>query len=205
MREQAELLGASWRTVSLELARGVDGGLVGHRSGRPRRRSFRRHRAADARGVPARPGHIISTFRANCRSSGRRSDATAEAVSAGVMLMPGAAWSVAATDCLAAHVARAPAGGEIPAARHDPVPALFARHRPQRVRAHVVRSRHPPERQTDVRSDRPNGAGFRLWRGRAKKHGAELARRVVRLSHDRHSQHRSLHGGRRSRLVSSRR
>jgi short subunit dehydrogenase-like uncharacterized protein len=104
VREQAELLGASWRTVSLDsvgaLAEALsDIGAVVHAAG-----PF----------LATAPPMLEACLRAGTHYldvSGELPvfreafERDAEAVRAGVMLMPGAAWSVAATDCLAAHVA----------------------------------------------------------------------------------------------------
>ena len=105
VREQAELLGASWRTVSLGSVEALtealsDIGAVIHTAG-----PF----------VVTAPPMLEACLRAQTHyldvsgelpvfreAFGR----DGEAIRAGVMLMPGAAWSVAATDCLGAHVAR---------------------------------------------------------------------------------------------------
>ena len=104
VRAQAELLGASWRVVSLDsieaLAEALsDIEVVVHAAG-----PF----------IATAPPMLEACLRAGVHyldvsgelpvfqeALGRDSEATR----AGVMLMPGAAWSVVATDCLAAHVA----------------------------------------------------------------------------------------------------
>ena len=104
VRRQAELLGTQSRAVSLDSIEALtealsDIGAVVHAAG-----PF----------VATAPPMIEACLRAKTHyldvsgelpvyreASGRDS----EARRAGVMLMPGAAWSVAATDCLAAHVA----------------------------------------------------------------------------------------------------
>ena len=111
VREQAEILGASWRIVSLGSVEALtealsDIGAVIHAAG-----PF----------VVTAPPMIEACLRAQTHyldvsgelpvfreAFGR----DGEAVRAGVMLMPGAAWSVAATDCLGAHVARRLAGAK---------------------------------------------------------------------------------------------
>ena len=104
VRRQAELLGTPWRTVSLDSIEALtealpDIGAVVHVAG-----PF----------VATAPTMVEACLRAGTHyldvsgelpvfrdAFGRDS----EARRAGVMLMPGAAWSVVATDCLAAHVA----------------------------------------------------------------------------------------------------
>jgi short subunit dehydrogenase-like uncharacterized protein len=104
VRRQAELLGTSWRTVGLESVEALTDALsdiwaVVHAAG-----PF----------VLTSPPMLEACLRAETHyldvsgelpvfreALGRDS----EAIRAGVMLMPGAAWSVVATDCLAAHIA----------------------------------------------------------------------------------------------------
>jgi short subunit dehydrogenase-like uncharacterized protein len=105
VRRQAELLGTPWRTINLGSIEALTQALsdiaaVIHAAG-----PF----------VVTAPPMLEACLRAETHyldvsgelpvfreAFGRDS----EAVRAGVMLMPGAAWSVAATDCLAAYVAR---------------------------------------------------------------------------------------------------
>ena len=198
MREQAEILGASWRIVSLGSVEALtealsDIGAVIHAAG-----PF----------VVTAPPMLEACLRAQTHYldvSGRIAGLPeafgrdGEAVRAGVMLMPGAAWSVAATDCLAAHVAR-----RLPAAKYLRLGMTQSRlySRGTARSAFGLMSSEVVIRRNGRLTTVPIGRmerEFDYRRGGAKKHGAELARRVVRLSHDRHSQHRSLHGGRRSR------
>jgi short subunit dehydrogenase-like uncharacterized protein len=112
VRRQADFLGTPWRTVSLDSIEALtdalsDIGAVVHAAG-----PF----------VVTAPPMLEACLRARTHyldvsgelpvfqeTIGRDS----EALRAGVMLMPGAAWSVVATDCLAAHVAR-----RLPAAKY---------------------------------------------------------------------------------------
>jgi short subunit dehydrogenase-like uncharacterized protein len=112
VRLQAELLGTPWRAVGLDSIETLTAALsdidaVVHAAG-----PF----------VVTAPLMLEACLRARTHyldvsgelpvfreASGRNS----EAIRAGVMLMPGAAWSVAATDCLAAHVA-----GRLPGAKY---------------------------------------------------------------------------------------
>ena len=112
VRGQAELLGATWLTVGLDSIEALtealsDIGTVVHAAG-----PF----------VVTAPPMLDACLRAKthyldvsgelpvfAEAFGRDT----EARRAGVMLMPGAAWSVAATDCLAAHVA-----GRLPGAKY---------------------------------------------------------------------------------------
>ncbi len=112
VRRQAEFLGTPWRTVSLDSIEALteavsDVDAVVHAAG-----PF----------MVTAPPMIEACLRAETHyldvsgelpvfreAFGRDS----EAIRAGVMLMPGAAWSVVATDCLAAHVA-----GRLPGAKY---------------------------------------------------------------------------------------
>ena len=112
VRRQADFLGTPWRTVSLNSIEALtdalsDIGAVVHAAG-----PF----------VVTAPPMLEACLRARTHyldvsgelpvfqeAIGRDS----EALRAGVMLMPGAAWSVVATDCLAAHVAQ-----RLPAAKY---------------------------------------------------------------------------------------
>jgi short subunit dehydrogenase-like uncharacterized protein len=112
LRRQAEFLGTPWRVVSLQSVEALtealsDIGAVVHAAG-----PF----------VVTAPPMLEACLRARTHyldvsgelpvfqeTFGRDS----EALRAGVMLMPGAAWSVVATDCLAAHVAE-----RLPAAKY---------------------------------------------------------------------------------------
>ena len=112
VRRQADFLGTPWRTVSLDSIEALtdalsDIGAVVHAAG-----PF----------VVTAPPMLEACLRARTHyldvsgelpvfqeAIGRDS----EALRAGVMLMPGAAWSVVATDCLAAHVAQ-----RLPAAKY---------------------------------------------------------------------------------------
>ena len=164
VREQAELLGASWRTVSLDsvgaLAEALsDIGAVVHAAG-----PF----------LATAPPMLEACLRAGTHYldvSGELPvfqeafERDAEAVRAGVMLMPGAAWSVVATDCLAAHVAE-----RLPAAKYLRLgmtqSRLYSRGTARSafglMSAEVIIRRNG--RLTSV-PDRPVGAGFRLRRG----------------------------------------
>jgi short subunit dehydrogenase-like uncharacterized protein len=112
VRQQAEFLGTPWRTVSLDSIDALTEALsdieaVVHAAG-----PF----------VATAPPMLEACLRAEThyldvsgelpafREAFRRNS---EAVRAGVMLMPGAAWSIVATDCLAAHVA-----GRLPEAKY---------------------------------------------------------------------------------------
>jgi short subunit dehydrogenase-like uncharacterized protein len=112
VRKQAELLGTPWRAVGLDSIEALTAALSGIEA------------VVHAAGpfVVTAPPMLEACLRAQTHyldvsgelpvfreASGRNS----EAVRAGVMLMPGAAWSVAATDCLAAHVA-----GRLPGAKY---------------------------------------------------------------------------------------
>jgi short subunit dehydrogenase-like uncharacterized protein len=112
VRRQAELLGTPWRTVSLDSIEALTQALsdidaVVHAAG-----PF----------VATAPPMVEACLRAETHyldvsgelpafqeACGRNS----EAIRAGVMFMPGAAWSIVATDCLAAHVA-----GRLPGAKY---------------------------------------------------------------------------------------
>ena len=104
VRLQAEFLGTSWRTVSLDSIEALTEAL------------------SDIEAVVHAAGPFVATLppmlEACLRAKTHYLDVSgelpvfreafgrdSEAVRAGVMLMPGAAWSVVATDCLAAHVA----------------------------------------------------------------------------------------------------
>jgi short subunit dehydrogenase-like uncharacterized protein len=104
VRRQAELLGTSWRTVSLDSIGALTEAL------------------SDIEAVVHAAGPFVDTappmLEACLRAETHYLDVSgelpvfrealgrdSEAVRAGVMLMPGAAWSVVATDCLAAYVA----------------------------------------------------------------------------------------------------
>jgi short subunit dehydrogenase-like uncharacterized protein len=112
LRVQADLLGTPWRTVSLDSIEALAEAL------------------SDIAAVVHAAGPFVLTARpmldACLRAKTHYLDVSgelpvfeeafgrgAEAVRAGVMLMPGAAWSVVATDCLAAHVA-----GRLPGAKY---------------------------------------------------------------------------------------
>jgi len=112
VRRQAEVLGTPWRVVSLDSIEALTEALSDIEA------------VVNAAGpfVVTAPPMLEACLRARTHyldvsgelpvfreASGRDS----EAARAGVMLMPGAAWSVAATDCLAAHVA-----GRLPGAKY---------------------------------------------------------------------------------------
>jgi short subunit dehydrogenase-like uncharacterized protein len=105
VRGQAELLGTSWRPLGLDSIEALTDAL------------------SDIGAVLHAAGPFVDTappmLEACLRSGTHYLDVSGElpvfreafgrdqeAARAGVMLMPGAAWSVAASDCLAAHVAR---------------------------------------------------------------------------------------------------
>jgi short subunit dehydrogenase-like uncharacterized protein len=104
VRLQAELLGTQWRAVGLdsieELTEALsDIGAVVHAAGPFTVTATPMLEAC----LRARTHYLdVSGELPVFNEAGARDS---EAVRAGVMLMPGAAWSVAATDCLAAHVA----------------------------------------------------------------------------------------------------